>query len=37
MEARRNVNKDYSDIGRTLWNWLAKDYDDDTKGRNKKK
>lgn len=37
MEARRNVNKDYSDIGRTLWNWLARDYDDDTKGRNKKK
>lgn len=37
MEARRNVNKDYSDIGRTLWNWLARDYDDDNKGRNKKK
>ena len=32
MEARRNVNKDYSDIGRTLWNWLARDYDE-PKGR----
>lgn len=37
MEARRNVNKDYSDIGRTLWNWLARDYDDEHKGRNNKK
>lgn len=32
MEARRNVNKEYSDIGRTLWNWLARDYDDNNKG-----
>lgn len=37
MEARRNVNKDYSDIGRTLWNWLAKDYYNEPKGRNNKK
>ena len=28
MEARKNINKEYSDIGRTLWNWLARDYDD---------
>jgi predicted transcriptional regulator len=33
MESMMNFNKKYSDVGRTLWNWLAKDYDDNTKGR----
>lgn len=33
MESMMNFNKKYSDVGRTLWNWLAKDYDDSTKGR----
>lgn len=37
MEARKNINKDYSDIGRTLWNWLARDYDNEPKGRINKK
>lgn len=37
MEARKNINKDYSDIGRTLWNWLARDYGNEPKGRINKK
>ena len=31
MEAKLNFNKEYSDVGRTLWNWLARDYDDNKK------
>ena len=37
MESMMNFNKKFSDVGRTLWNWLARDYDNDTKGRTNKK
>lgn len=37
MESMMNFNKKFSDVGRTLWNWLARDYDDDTKKRTNKK
>lgn len=26
MEAKKNFNKDYCDVGRTLYNWLARDF-----------
>lgn len=33
MESMMNFNRKFSDVGRTLWNWLARDYDDNTKSR----
>lgn len=33
MEAKKDFNRKYSDVGRVLWNWMEKDYDDSTKGR----
>lgn len=33
MEAKKDFNRKYSDVGRVLWNWMEKDYDDNNKGR----